>query len=49
MYRYQNEARDIRYLTLARAQVEPIGKPADDVVDAADRRVDFRVVGCEGG
>ena len=32
MYRYQNEARDIRYLTLARAQVEPIGKPADDVL-----------------
>lgn len=32
IYRYQNEARDIRYLTLARAQVEPIGKPADDVL-----------------
>lgn len=32
IYRYQNEARDIRYLTLARAQVEPISKPADDVL-----------------
>jgi peptidyl-prolyl cis-trans isomerase D len=32
IYRYQNEARDIRYLTLARAQVEPIGKPADGVL-----------------
>lgn len=32
IYRYQNEARDVRYLTLARAQVEPIGKPADDVL-----------------
>ena len=32
LYRYQNEARDIRYLTLARAQVEPIEKPSDDVL-----------------
>ncbi len=32
IYRYQNEARDVRYLTLARAQVEPIGKPAEDVL-----------------
>lgn len=32
IYRYQNEAREVRYLTLARAQVEPIGKPADDVL-----------------
>lgn len=32
IYRYQNEARDVRYLTLARAQVEPIARPGDDVL-----------------
>jgi len=44
IYRYQNEARDIRYLTLARAQVEPIAKPADDVLAKwyADNKNSFR-------
>lgn len=49
IYRYQNEARDVRYVTLARAQVEPIGKPADDVLakwyednKAAFRAPEFR-------
>jgi len=44
IYRYQNEARDIRYLTLARAQVEPIGKPADDVLAKwyGEHKADFR-------
>lgn len=44
IYRYQNEARDIRYLTLARAQVEPIGKPADDVLANwyEDHKAEFR-------
>ena len=26
-----------------------VGTGTDDVVDAADRRVDFRLVGCEAG
>ncbi len=44
IYRYQNEARDIRYLTLARAQVEPISKPADDVLAKwyDDHKAEFR-------
>lgn len=44
IYRYQNEARDIRYLTLARAQVEPIGKPTDDVLAKwyGEHKADFR-------
>lgn len=44
IYRYQNEARDIRYLTLARAQVEPIGKPTDDVLAKwfGDNKASFR-------
>lgn len=44
IYRYQNEARDIRYVTLARAQVEPIGKPADDVLTKwfEDNKAGFR-------
>lgn len=44
IYRYQNEARDIRYLTLARAQVEPIGKPTDDVLAKwyEGKKADFR-------
>ncbi|WP_237154662.1 SurA N-terminal domain-containing protein [Oryzibacter oryziterrae] len=32
VYRFQNQVRTVDYLTLARAQVEPIGKPADDVL-----------------
>lgn len=44
IYRYQNEARDIRYVTLARAQVEPIGKPTDDVLAKwyEGKKADFR-------
>ena len=32
VYRYRNESRSIEYLTLARAQVDPIGAPAEDVL-----------------
>lgn len=51
IYRHDNEARDIRYVTLARAQVEPIGKPADDVLakwydenKASFRAPEFRTI-----
>jgi len=44
IYRYQNEAREVRYLTLARAQVEPIDKPTDDVLATwyDEHKGDFR-------